>query len=72
MEVYRSETRELVERFLRHRISFPECITALDAALAGLVPRLTTDQIARLRAIMLANNGTVMGEMEKRWVARRN
>ena len=67
MEVYKSETREVLNRFLQHRLSFPNCIAALDAALAGLVPKLTVAQIAPLREIMLANNATVMQEMEKRW-----
>ena len=72
MEVYKSETREVLNRFLHHRLSFPNCIAALDAALAGLVPTLTAEQIARLREIMMANNAVVMHEMEKRSVGRRN
>jgi hypothetical protein len=66
MELYKHETEIVVNRFLRYRISFPKCIAALDAALAGLVPRLTAEQIAPLRAIMLVNNETVMTEMERR------
>jgi len=66
MEVYASETREVIRRFLAYRLSFPQCIAALDAALAGLIPRLTGDQIATLRILMLANNETVMMEMERR------
>jgi len=66
MEVYKRETEEVVHRFLGHRLSFPDCIAALDAALAGLVPSLTAEQIAPLHAIMLANSTTVMQEMEKR------
>jgi hypothetical protein len=72
VEVYEGETREIVRRFMHDRLSFPLCIAALDAALAGLIPRLTAEQIAPLRAIMLANNATVMQEMERRWAARRN
>ena len=66
MEVYRSETRAVVKRFLTHRLSFPDCIAALDAALADLIPRLTSDQLAPLRALMLTNNAIVMKEMERR------
>jgi len=62
----------VVNRFLHYRISFPNCIAALDAALSGLLPRLTAEQIAPLRAITLANNAKVMQEMERRWAARRN
>jgi len=66
MEIYDHETRAIIERFLRHEISFPECIAALDAALAELIPRLTSEQLAPLRALMLANNDIVMKEMERR------
>jgi hypothetical protein len=40
VEVYKSETHEVLERFLHHSFTFPECITALDSALATLIPKL--------------------------------
>ena len=58
MEVYKSETREVIKRFLSHRLSFQDCMGALDAALADLTPRLTGDEIAELRALMLKNQRT--------------
>lgn len=66
MEIYERETRAIIERFLRRGISFPECIAALDAALAELIPRLTSGDLVPLRALMLANNEIVMKEMERR------
>ena len=66
MEVYERETREIIKRFLAHRLSFPECIAPLDAALADLIPRLDIEDLEELRALMLFNNETVMEEMEKR------
>jgi hypothetical protein len=66
MEVYERETQEVIRRFLDRRISFAECIAALDAALAGLIPTLTGEQIPRLRIVMLANNEIVMKEMARR------
>jgi hypothetical protein len=66
MEVYKSETREVLNRFLGHRLSFPACIAALDAALAGLLPRLHADELPALRELMMANNDIVMKEMERR------
>ena len=66
MEVYKSETREIIKRFLARNLNFPDCIAALDAALAGLVPRLQDGQLPILRALMLANNEIVMKEMERR------
>jgi hypothetical protein len=66
VEVYKSETREVINRFLAGRLSFPNCIAALDAALAGVLPKLTAEQLDPLRALMLANNEIVMKEMERR------
>jgi CRP-like cAMP-binding protein len=66
MEVYKRETREVIRRFLGHRISFPACVAALDAAFADLMPRLTNEEFAPLRALILENNNMVMKEMERR------
>jgi hypothetical protein len=66
MEVYKSETKEVLSRFLGRRLSFPDCIAALDAALAGLLPRLRPEELPALRELMLANNAVVMKEMERR------
>ncbi len=66
MEAYETETTEIVKRFLLHKLEFPDCISALDAALVRFVPRLTGEQIVRLRIVMLANNDIVMKEMERR------
>jgi hypothetical protein len=54
-----------VERFLRRDLSLQECIAALDAALVDFIPRLTGEQLVRLRVVMLANNEIVMKEMER-------
>lgn len=66
MEVYERETSEILKRFLEQRLSFAECIAALDAALAAFIPSLNGDEIPRLRVVMLANNESVMKEMERR------
>jgi hypothetical protein len=66
MEAYETKTTEIVKSFLRHKLEFPDCISALDAALAGFIPRLTTEHIVRLRIVVLANNDIVMKEMERR------
>jgi CRP-like cAMP-binding protein len=66
VEVYKRETREVIKRFLNHRLGFPDCIAALDVALANLAPRLAGEQIAALRALILENNNMVMKEMERR------
>ena len=71
MEVYKSETKEVLNRFLGRRLSFPACIAALDAALAGLLPRLRSEELPALRELVLANNAIVMNEMERRSQRRR-
>jgi hypothetical protein len=72
VEVYRQETREIIRRFHRHQLSFPNCIAALDAALAGLLPRLKPEQLDGVRADILANNATVMEELARRASGREN
>ena len=66
MEIFKRETREIIKRFLEHRLTFHECLDALDAAFADLNPRPTDDQIATIRPLVLENNDIVMKEMERR------
>jgi hypothetical protein len=72
VEVYKSETHEVLERFLGRSFTFPECITALDAALAADIPKLRPSQLPELRVVMLSNNERVMKEMGKRERARKS
>jgi hypothetical protein len=48
------------------KIGLPECVAALDAALANLVPDLTPEQLPRIQAALLANRQAVMEELEQR------
>jgi hypothetical protein len=66
METYERQTQAVIESFLRHELSFPACVAALDAALADFMPSMTGDQIAGVRIVMLANNEIVLREMEGR------
>jgi hypothetical protein len=52
--LYETETTEIVKRFLLYRLEFPECINALDAALARFTTRMTNEQVGRFRIIVLA------------------
>jgi len=71
MEVYKRQTREIIMRFLLRQLSFQKCIAALDAALAGALPRQKPEQLDELRAVMLANNEKVMEEMARRGSPKR-
>jgi hypothetical protein len=66
VEVYTQETKEVIRRFRTHQLSFPNTIAALDAALAGVLPKLKPGQLDEVRATMLAANATVMEEMAQR------
>jgi hypothetical protein len=70
MELFKSETRRVVQRFLLRQLRFANCISSLDAALARLIPRLRPEDLDALRAAMLDNNETVMKEMERRAAAK--
>jgi hypothetical protein len=67
LEAYKRQTQRLIKRFLNHRLTFPQCVQALDAALSDLITssEMKAENLLELRAIM-ANNETVMKEMEKR------
>jgi CRP-like cAMP-binding protein len=66
MEVFKSEAREVIRRFVDRRLTFPQCVVALEDALADVTPRLSGPQIPLLHALILQNNSIVMKEMEKR------
>jgi len=66
MQTYKRETKGIVTRLLLHQLSFPQCISGLDASLGRLTPSLKPDNMDELRAIMLANNERVMAEMARR------
>ena len=66
MEAYKRETSDLIKRFLLHRLSFADCVSALDSALAGFIPTMRPEELPALREVMLANNETVMKEMARR------
>jgi hypothetical protein len=66
MEVYKSETSEILRRYRAGEITRRACINALDAAVAGLVPRLRPKDVPALRALLEANNKALVEEAKKR------
>jgi regulator of RNase E activity RraB len=66
IEAYERETRDIIRRLLSDGIGLPECVAALDAALANLVPDLTPEQLPRIQVVLLANSRAVMEELEQR------
>jgi hypothetical protein len=55
MEVYRSETLEILRRFRDDRISRVECIDALDSALLAVIPELDPADLPAVQAILAEN-----------------
>lgn len=66
MEVFMTETQDVVRRFRHHQLTFETCISRLDAALARFIPRMRPEDLPQLRTVMLANNDAVMTEMAQR------
>jgi hypothetical protein len=66
MQVYKNETREVIKRFLDHRLSYRECICSLDAALAALIPRLQCEELPVLQELMSFDREIVMAELKRR------
>jgi len=66
MEVYRRETQRIINRFLDQRLTFYECIAALDAALADATRHASNEQAVSLRILASANNEIVWKEMNRR------
>jgi hypothetical protein len=66
VEAYERRTREVIELFLNRSVSFPECIEALDAALGKLITKVKGKEFLTVTALAMANNETVMKEMERR------
>jgi hypothetical protein len=69
VNLYKKETEAVVNRFLQHQLSFPDCIAALDSALFRVVSRMQPEDLGAIRTMMLTNNDTVMTEMEQRPIA---
>ena len=66
VDVYRRETQEIINLFLSHRLTFPECIASLDQALAHVMLRANQKQIVCLQILIAANDEIVRKEMERR------
>jgi hypothetical protein len=56
MEVYRNETREILNRFFEGCIGRAECIDALDYALLAAIPDLSPADLPAVQAILIENS----------------
>jgi hypothetical protein len=65
MEVYKSETREILRRYLTGKIGWRVCSNALAAAAAGTIPRLKPEELPEFRALVAANDELVAKEHKR-------
>ena len=66
MDAYRRETHAIIRRFVEGRISYDECRSALNAALAECIRLLRNEPVEALMAVIKANTEFVMDEIERR------
>ncbi len=68
VESYERESLEVIRRFLARKLTFPQCMQALDGALAELLAdlHLNGEPPPSLRALTAANHELVMDEMQRR------
>jgi hypothetical protein len=66
LDVYRRETEEILNLFLSQKITFSECVAALDAALADATRKATQRQMVSLQILIAANNEIVKKEIDRR------
>ncbi len=69
LDAYNRETGGAI--FLNYKLTSPDCMAALETALAHLIPGLSKAQYSAVRALMLENNEIVIREMERRASQRR-
>jgi len=71
MEVFKSETREILRRYLTGEIGCEDCVTSLDAAVAGLISFLKPEDLPEVVAVMNENTATLATEMKRRRSAQK-
>lgn len=64
MEIYKSETREILERYSDDRISRAECVASLDCALLAAIPELAPPDLPNVQTT-LAENARVLAELDE-------
>ena len=66
MELYKSETAEILRLYAVGEISRHECINRLDAAVAGLFPRMTAKDSTAFQSEMLVTEEALRDTTTKR------
>lgn len=72
VEVYRSETDEIIRRFLRGQLTRDQCIVSLYDALSSALPDFTAEDWPGIRSVIMANNQVIQAKSEKRRTDRRS
>ena len=64
MEIYKSETREILQRYREDGISRAECVASLDSALLAAIPELVPPDLPNVQMI-LADNARILAELDE-------
>jgi hypothetical protein len=65
-EEYERRSREVIERFLNHNLSYQECTAALKAAFGAVITELTGAELIAVTVLAVRNSEAVMREMARR------
>jgi hypothetical protein len=63
---YQRDTGEIIDLFMEEKLTFPECIGRLEAALSSLLKEIPAGEVSSIRDVIIANNEMVMEEMALR------
>jgi hypothetical protein len=66
MDVYKRETEELMRRFLDGRMTHSECIAAMDAALAAVIPGMKEADLEKVQNIVSESQRAIAEEIGRR------
>jgi hypothetical protein len=65
-EEYERKSREVIDLFLNHGISYEECTAALRAAFGAVITEVTGKELIAVTIQAVRNNEAVMREMARR------
>ena len=66
LEAYEQRSREVIEMFISHRISFEECKAELDDAFGDVITKVTGKDLLAVTVLATKNSDAVMDEMKRR------
>ncbi len=72
VEAYRRETQRIINRFFDRRLTFDQCMAAINAASTDFARTVPQNQLVSLRIMISANIEIVRKERERQTIPVRN